>query len=56
MKYERAQYIFQSEDRYTVLHDNEPVWIESLDKKKETAVVSKERTSYAVPVEVLKEA
>lgn len=61
MDLSRAQQILISPVEYDVLHQGEPVWIESIDEESRTAIVHREsedgtkRESYPVPIEQLKE-
>lgn len=55
MDFERAREIINSESEITVLHRNQPVWIEDLNPGSMTASVTAGQTTYTVPLQELLE-
>lgn len=55
----RANEILHSSETIEVLHQGEPVWIDSIDEKKGIATVHKRKSGtkemYQVPIDQLKE-
>lgn len=58
MNFNRAKEILDSPETITVVYNGSPIWIEDLDPKKQTALVSSETLTngmITVPVENLQE-
>ncbi|MFZ5968552.1 MAG: small, acid-soluble spore protein, H family [Bacillota bacterium] len=55
MLYSRAQEILNSPQRFTVLYQGNPIWIESLNPKDKSALITDDSSQITVPVDALLE-